>query len=94
MEKNMGHPAVFPVDLPIFFIKLLCPEDGFVVDPFGGSGSTGVAALSLGRRCVLIDNNPQYCREARRRLSLEEVPDNNLIPSNQDSQIQPLLYES
>ncbi|MCA1591758.1 MAG: site-specific DNA-methyltransferase [Acidobacteria bacterium] len=66
--KNKGHPAVFPVELPAFFIKLLCPEDGLVVDPFGGSGTTGIAALSLGRNCVLIDNNAQYCGEAIRRL--------------------------
>lgn len=66
--KNKGHPAVFPVGLPLFFIKLLCPENGFVVDPFAGSGTTGLAALSLGRRCLLIDNNVQYCQEAVRRL--------------------------
>ena len=69
--KNKGHPAVFPVGLPLFFIKLLCPEDGLVVDPFGGSGTTGVAALSLRRRSVLIDNNPRYCEEAINRLQDE-----------------------
>jgi DNA modification methylase len=69
--KNKGHPAVFPVDLPLFFIKLLCPENGLVIDPFGGSGTTGIAALSLGRNCVLIDNNEQYCEEAVRRLCEE-----------------------
>lgn len=66
--KNKGHPAVFPVDLPLFFIKLLCPEDGMVVDPFAGSGTTGLAALSLGRRSLLVDNNPQYYQEAVNRL--------------------------
>jgi site-specific DNA-methyltransferase (adenine-specific)/site-specific DNA-methyltransferase (cytosine-N4-specific) len=69
--KNKGHPAVFPVDLPLFFIKLLCPENGLVVDPFGGSGTTGIAALSLGRCCVLIDNNLEYCQEAIGRLQNE-----------------------
>ncbi len=68
---NKGHPAVFPVALPSFFIKLLCPEDGLVIDPFGGSGTTGVAALMLSRQCVLIDNNPQYCEEAIKRLQDE-----------------------
>ncbi|MGH8500697.1 MAG: DNA methyltransferase [Methylococcales bacterium] len=77
----------------MFFIKLLCPKGGFVVDPFGGSGSTGLAALSLGRRCVLIDNNAQYCQEARRRLSLEEIPEKPVAPSLGDSQLQPFLYE-
>lgn len=66
--KNKGHPAVFPMDLPLFFIKLLCPDDGLVIDPFGGSGTTGLAALSIGRRSILIDNNPQYCEEAVKRL--------------------------
>jgi site-specific DNA-methyltransferase (adenine-specific)/site-specific DNA-methyltransferase (cytosine-N4-specific) len=71
--KNRGHPAVFPVDLPLFFINLLCPPDGLVVDPFAGSGTTGIAALSEGRRCVLIDNNPDYCQLALRRLREETV---------------------
>jgi len=69
--KNKGHPAVFPIDLPLFFIKLLCPEDGLVVDPFSGSGTTGLAALSLGRKSVLIDNNEEYCQAAIKRLREE-----------------------
>lgn len=69
--KNMGHPAVFPVDLPLFFIKLLCPEGGIVVDPFAGSGTTGIAAMSLNRRCYLIDNNKDYCKIAWERLKKE-----------------------
>lgn len=69
--KNMGHPAVFPVDLPLFFIKLLCPENGLVVDPFAGSGSTGIAASILDRSCTLIDNNAQYCQVASERLQKE-----------------------
>lgn len=75
--KNKGHPAVFPVDLPLFFIKLLCPEEGLVVDPFGGSGTTGIAALSIGRRCVLIDNNEQYCQAAIKRLREEAIAQSN-----------------
>jgi site-specific DNA-methyltransferase (adenine-specific)/site-specific DNA-methyltransferase (cytosine-N4-specific) len=71
--KNRGHPAVFPVDLPLFFIKLLCPPDGLVIDPFAGSGSTGLAAISQKRRCVLIDNNEVYCKIAERRLIEEAV---------------------
>jgi site-specific DNA-methyltransferase (adenine-specific)/site-specific DNA-methyltransferase (cytosine-N4-specific) len=71
--KNKGHPAVFPVDLPLFFIKLLCPDDGLVVDPFGGSGTTGIAALSMSRESVLIDNNPNYCQGAIKRLREEAI---------------------
>jgi site-specific DNA-methyltransferase (adenine-specific)/site-specific DNA-methyltransferase (cytosine-N4-specific) len=77
--KNKGHPAVFPVDLPLFFIKLLCPENGLVIDPFGGSGTTGIAALSLGRQCVLIDNNLEYCQQALERLKTEAAAQSNEI---------------
>jgi len=66
--KNMNHPAVFPVDLPLFFIKLLCPPDGLVVDPFSGSGTSGVAALSAGRKSIMIDNNEEYHLESVQRL--------------------------
>lgn len=72
--KNKGHPAVFPVELPAFFIKLLSRPDSLVADPFGGSGSTAVAALQLGRDCVVIDNNPDYCRVANERV-LREAKD-------------------
>ena len=80
--RNKNHPAVFPVDLPLFFIKLLSPENGLVVDPFGGSGTTGIAALSVGRDCVLIDNNAQYCLEALKRLREEAMAkDSELRPA-------------
>lgn len=69
--KNKGHPAVFPVELPAFFIKLLSPPNGFVADPFGGSGTTGIAALSLNRSCVLIDTHKKYCQLAFERIIKE-----------------------
>jgi DNA modification methylase len=64
---------VFPVDLPLFFINLLSPPDGLVVDPFAGSGTTGIAAVAVGRRCLLIDNNPKYCELSLRRIHEESV---------------------
>ena len=85
--RNTGHPAVFPVDLPLFFIRLLCPVGGLVIDPFGGSGTTGLAALSAGRRSVLIDNNEDYCLAAVKRLREEstshhheQLAEQNLFP--------------
>jgi DNA modification methylase len=81
--KNKGHPAVFPVDLPLFFIKLLCPENGLVVDPFAGSGTTGIAALSLGRSCILIDNNIKYCEEAVKRVREEAAATTNEVKFEQ-----------
>lgn len=69
--KNKGHPAVFPVELPMFFIKLLCPADGLVVDPFAGSGTTAIAAHKLDRNFVMIDNNAAYCERICKRLHEE-----------------------
>lgn len=68
---NKGHPAVFPPELPAFFIKLLCPRGGLVVDPFAGSGSTGIASMELGKDCVLIDNNMDYAKLAFENLQNE-----------------------
>jgi DNA modification methylase len=59
---------VFPVDLPRFFIKLLCPPQGIVADPFAGSGTTGIAAAQEGMDFILIDNNLKYCEAAYERI--------------------------
>lgn len=70
--KNMGHPAVFPYGLPEFFIKVFTTEDDNVLDPFAGSGSTGIAALQNNRNAVLIDNKEDYVQVIRERLSIFE----------------------
>ena len=67
--KNMGHPAAFPVGLPEFFIKLFSKEGDTILDPFAGSGSTGLAAENLNRNVVLIDNKKEYFEAMKRRLN-------------------------
>lgn len=66
--KNMGHPAAFPVGLPEFFIKLFTKEGDLILDPFAGSGSSGIAAERLNRNVVLIDNNESYIKIIQKRL--------------------------
>lgn len=66
--KNMGHPAAYPVGLPEFFIKLFTRPGDNVLDPFAGSGSTGLAAEKLGRNVVLIDNKAEYFDIMKTRL--------------------------
>jgi site-specific DNA-methyltransferase (adenine-specific) len=66
--KDMGHPAVFPVGLPEFFIKLFSEEGDNVLDPFAGSGTTGLAAYNLKRNVTLIDNKEEYFEAMKRRL--------------------------
>jgi len=66
--SNRRHSAVFPVDLPTWFIKLFTDSNDIVLDPFIGSGTTAVAAKQLGRRYVGIDINEEYCQMSRQRL--------------------------
>ena len=60
-----GHSAVFPIDLPFWFIKLFSEKADFVLDPFAGSGTTALAARNLERHFVSIDIDPVYCKDAR-----------------------------
>lgn len=70
--KNTGHPAVFPVGLPQFFIKLFTEENDNILDPFAGSGTTGLAAISINRNAILIDNKEEYIKLMLARFKKEE----------------------
>jgi site-specific DNA-methyltransferase (adenine-specific) len=67
-HKPNGHPAEKPVPLAEFCIRHACPEGGTVLDPFMGSGTTGVACLQTDRNFIGIELDPAYYRIARRRL--------------------------
>lgn len=64
------HCAAFPVGLPKWAIEVYSHPGDLVLDPFGGSGTTGVACLELDRRFILIEKNAEYCEYARERLGL------------------------
>lgn len=55
-----AHLATFPPDLARRCILAGCPEGGTVLDPFSGSGTTGMAALEQGKQYIGIDLNPEY----------------------------------
>jgi DNA modification methylase len=63
-----AHFATFPPKLIEPCIKAGCPEGGTVLDPFGGSGTTGLVADRLGRSAILIELNPEYAAMAERRV--------------------------
>ena len=65
-----AHFAVFPEKLAEPCILAGCPEGGAVLDPFAGSGTTGVVAKRLGRGFTGIEINPEYCKLAADRIAV------------------------
>lgn len=65
------HPTVKPVELMAYLCRLITPPDGMILDPFCGSGSTGVAAMREGFNFTGIELNPEYVEIAKRRISHE-----------------------
>lgn len=65
------HSAPYPPRLAAWCIRLVCPPGGTVLDPFSGSGSTGVAAIREGRRYVGIDIMEEYAAMSARRVASE-----------------------
>jgi site-specific DNA-methyltransferase (adenine-specific) len=74
-DRNAGgladntHPTVKPTELMRWLIRLVTPPGGIILDPFGGSGSTGLAARAENTRCILIEREPEYLQIIRDRLS-------------------------
>lgn len=65
------HPATYPEKLVEFFIKSFTNEGDMVLDPFGGSGTTGIVAKKLNRDYCLIDKEEQYYDLMKKRLNDE-----------------------
>ena len=66
-----AHFATFPQKLVEKCIMAGCPQDGIVLDPFAGSGTTLYVARKLGRKAIGIELNPEYCKLIEKRLSQE-----------------------
>ncbi len=64
-----NHPTVKPVDLMRWLVRLVTPPGGLVLDPFAGSGSTGIACTLEGFDYLLIEREPEYVAIARARLA-------------------------
>ena len=62
------HPAEKPVELLERFVRVSCPEDGLIFDPFMGSGSTGIACLNNGRSFLGVEKDDSYFELASRRI--------------------------
>ncbi len=70
-REGITHPARFPSKLAEFFILSGTNTGDVVLDPFAGSGTTGVTSEKLGRNWMCIEINPDYCKLARMWLEEE-----------------------
>jgi DNA modification methylase len=66
--QKASHPTVKPVELMRWLVRLVTPRGGVVLDPFTGSGTTGVAALLEGAQFVGIEREPEYHAIASARI--------------------------
>ena len=65
---NGAHFAVYPPDLIEKPIKTCCPDDGIVIDPFMGSGTTGEVAVNSNKKYIGFELNPDYAALAEKRI--------------------------
>ncbi|MFH1186898.1 MAG: DNA methyltransferase [Candidatus Levyibacteriota bacterium] len=69
-EKNSGQGIIFgtkPVEIILPYIKVLTKRGDLIIEPFGGSGSTLIAAEKLKRRCFVMEKSPVYCEVIKHR---------------------------
>lgn len=68
LPRQNFHPTVKPVKLMEYLVRMITPPGGTVLDPFMGSGTTGVAAKSLGFNFIGVELSPEYAEIAKRRI--------------------------
>lgn len=66
-SRSETHPTMKPVELVAAMIANSCPPGGLVYEPFGGSGSTLIAAHQLGMRAAAVEIDPRYADVICRR---------------------------
>ena len=75
------HPTVKPVDLMRWLVRLITPPGGTVLDPFAGSGTTGMACMAEGFDCILVEREATYVADIRRRIAHVKGEDTPLFRS-------------
>jgi len=69
-EKSSGQGIIFgtkPIEILIPYIKVLTQRRDLIIEPFGGSGSTLIAATKMRRRCFVMEKSPVYCEVIKKR---------------------------
>jgi len=82
---NNNHPTVKPNDLMRYLVRLVTPQGGTVLDPFMGSGSTGLAAIQEDFSFVGCEQQTEYIEIARRRIA-KAMPHREVLLSEPDGE--------
>ena len=86
-ENKSGHPTGKPIGLYLQFVQDFTEEGELILDPFMGSGTTGVACAKLGRRFIGIERDERYFDMACRRISeAQRQPDMFVQPAPKAAQ--------
>lgn len=88
---RVGHPAPFPVELPHRLIELYTFDGDLVLDPFMGSGSTGVAAVRTGRRWAGYDTDASYAEAATERILAAKVDHELRLAERKQASLPPVF---
>lgn len=67
-----GHPAPYPLETPRRLIRMFSFAGDTVLDPFAGTGTTGLAAQETGRNSISVEVEPTYVEQIRRRINLHD----------------------
>lgn len=86
--SNRNHSAVFPVELPAWFIRLFTKKGDVVLDPFIGVGTAALAALLLGRKYIGIEASAEYVEQAKQNImELEETINSDISRSQHNGHL-------
>ena len=83
-SQGNNHPTVKPVALMKYLIELVTPDNATVLDPFTGSGSTGMAAVELGHKFIGCELDANYVDIARKRIAGWMRQHTDVTPHEQD----------
>ena len=74
VPRHNNHPTVKPLALMRYLLTLVTmPERNLILDPFAGSGTTGVACKELGLPCILIEQDEHHCEIIAARVAAAEL---------------------
>ena len=74
LEDKNDHPTLKPIALMSYLVRLVTPHNGTCLDPFMGSGSTGIAALQENKSFIGIEMNEDYFKIAESRIKHHQAP--------------------